>query len=226
MPILHLDPLTQALFSLLVIIALILSFVMLGSHWIKNHIVAFAAESWVIAALSAAVGIYGHYPDLLFIAALTVLLRGALLPYLLLRIVNDLRLNREFAPLLQPASSMVLGAVLVVFSYALAHRLGLRMRLSDDIVVLALTAMFALKLIGFLMLVLRAEAVSSILGLLVIENGIFLGSQILVPGMPLLLEMVILFDLLIIVSTFGMLIRFLHREVGTTSSRDLRRLVG
>ena len=226
MPILHLDPLTQALFSLLVIIALILSFVMLGSHWIKNHIVAFAAESWVIAALSAAVGIYGHYPELLFIAALTVLFRGALLPYLLLRIVNDLRLNREFEPLLQPSSSMVLGAVLVVFSYALAHRLGVRMRLGDDIVVLALTAMFSLKLIGFLMLVLRAEAVSSILGLLVIENGIFLGSQILVPGMPLLLEMVILFDLLIIVSTFGMLIRFLHQEVGTTSSRDLTRLVG
>ena len=226
MSILHLDPLTQALFSLLVIIALILSFVMLGSHWIKNHIVAFAAESWVIAALSAAVGIYGHYPELLFIAALTVLFRGALLPYLLLRIVNDLRLNREFEPLLQPSSSMVLGAVLVVFSYALAHRLGVRMRLGDDIVVLALTAMFSLKLIGFLMLVLRAEAVSSILGLLVIENGIFLGSQILVPGMPLLLEMVILFDLLIIVSTFGMLIRFLHQEVGTTSSRDLTRLVG
>ncbi len=226
MPILHLDPLTQALFSLLVIIALILSFVMLGSHWIKNHIVAFAAESWVIAALSAAVGIYGHYPELLFIAALTVLFRGALLPYLLLRIVNDLRLNREFAPLLQPSSSMVLGAVLVVFSYALAHRLGLRMQLSDDIVVLALTAMFSLKLIGFLMLVLRSEAVSSILGLLVIENGIFLGSQILVPGMPLLLEMVILFDLLIIVSTFSMLIRFLHQEVGTTSSRELTRLVG
>ncbi len=226
MPILHLDPLTQALFSLLVIIALILSFVMLGSHWIKNHIVAFAAESWVIAALSAAVGIYGHYPELLFIAALTVLFRGALLPYLLLRIVNDLRLNREFAPLLQPSSSMVLGAVLVVFSYALAHRLGLRMQLSDDIVVLALTAMFSLKLIGFLMLVLRSEAVSSILGLLVIENGIFLGSQILVPGMPLLLEMVILFDLLIIVSTLSMLIRFLHQEVGTTSSRELTRLVG
>jgi hydrogenase-4 component E len=226
MLIFHLDPLASSIFSLLAIVALILAFVMLGSHWMKNHVYAFAAESWAIAALSAAVGIYGHYPELLFIAALTALLRGSLLPYLLLRIIDDLKQSREFTPLLEPSSSLVLGAFLVLFSYALAHRLGVRMNLADSIAVLALTAMFSLKLIGFLMLVLRAEAISSILGLLVIENGIFLGSQILVPGMPLLLEMVVLFDLLIIVSTFGLLIRYLHKEVGTTSSRALTRLVG
>lgn len=226
MLIFHLKPLASAIFSLLAILALILAFVMLGSHWVKNHIYAFAAESWVIAALSAVIGVYGHYTELLFIAVLTALLRGLLLPYMLLRIVKELKQSREFTPLLQPASSMVLGGLLVLFSFALAHRLSVRMQLADSIVVLALTTMFALKLIGFLMLVLRAEAVSAILGLLVIENGIFLGSQILVPGMPLLLELVILFDLLIIVSTFGLLIRYLHRELGTTSSRELTRLVG
>lgn len=176
--------------------------------------------------MSAAIGFYGHYPELFIIAALTALLRGTVLPILLLRIIRDLKLNREFTPLLQPSSSLLVGGLLVVFSYALAHKIGLRLDLVNSIAVLALTTMFGMKLIGFLMLVLRTEAVSSILGLLVIENGIFLGSQILVPGMPLLLEMVILFDLLIIVSTFGLLIRYLHREIGTTSSRDLTRLVG
>ncbi len=226
MLIFHLDPLASSIFSFLVIVALILAFVMLGSHWIRNHVYAFAAESWVIAALSAAIGFYGHYPELFIIAALTALLRGTVLPILLLRIIRDLKLNREFTPLLQPSSSLLVGGLLVVFSYALAHKIGLRLDLVNSFAVLALTTMFGMKLIGFLMLVLRTEAVSSILGLLVIENGIFLGSQILVPGMPLLLEMVILFDLLIIVSTFGLLIRYLHREIGTTSSRDLTRLVG
>ncbi|MBD3817023.1 MAG: hydrogenase, partial [Halothiobacillus sp.] len=62
MLIFHLDPLASSIFSFLVIVALILAFVMLGSHWIRNHVYAFAAESWVIAALSAAIGFYGHYP--------------------------------------------------------------------------------------------------------------------------------------------------------------------
>ena len=84
----------------------------------------------------------------------------------------------------------------------------------------------SMKLLGFLMLAVRDEAVSQILGLLVLENGIFLGSQILVPGMPMLIEIVILFDLLIIVACFGMLIRYLLVHAGTTSSRQLNRLVG
>ena len=69
--------------------------------------------------------------------------------------------------------------------------------------------MLSMKLIGFLMLAVRHEALSQILGLLVLENGIFLGAQILVPGMPLLIEIVILFDLLIVVACFGVLVRYL-----------------
>ena len=74
---------------------------------------------------------------------------------------------------------------------------------------LALTVMLSMKLIGFLMLSVRHEAISQILGLLVLENGVFLGAQILVPGMPLLIEIVILFDLLIVVACFGVLVRYL-----------------
>jgi hydrogenase-4 component E len=67
---------------------------------------------------------------------------------------------------------------------------------------------------------------SQILGLLVLENGIFLGAQILVPGMPLLIEIVILFDLLIVVACFGMLVQYLVAHVGSTSTLSLKRLVG
>ena len=88
---------------------------------------------------------------------------------------------------------------------------------------LALTVMLSMKLIGFLMLAVRHEAISQILGLLVLENGIFLGSQILVPGMPLLIEIVILFDLLIVVACFGVLVQYLldpcrHAPAASTSS--------
>ena len=226
MLIFHLGPLATSLFSLLAIIALVLSFVMLASHWLRNHVYAFAAESWTIAALSASVGYYGHYPELYVIAILTAVFRGSLLPYLVLRLVDRLGVQREFMPLLKPSSSMILGAVLVIFSYEVARQLGAALHLADNIAVLALTCMFSLKLIGFLMMILRSEAISHILGLLVIENGIFLGSQILVPGMPVLMELVIIFDLLIIVMTFGMLVRLLQAHAGTTSSRQLQKLVG
>ena len=199
---------------------------MLGSHWLKNYLYAFAAESWVIAALSAAVGFYGHYPELYLIAALTLLFRGLVLPYLIWRIIRRLAVDREIHVILQPGMSMVVGALFVMFAFAVAVRVAGEFHLELTVAVLALTVMLSMKLIGFLMLAVRHEAISQILGLLVLENGIFLGTQILVPGMPLLIELVILFDLLVIVACFGVLVRYLVTHAGTTSSLQLKRLVG
>jgi hydrogenase-4 component E len=222
----HLDPLASSLFSLLAIASLLLSFIMLGSRWLKNYLYAFAVESWTIAALSALVGYYGNYPELYLIAILTVLFRGMLLPYLIWRIIRRLNVSREIHVLLQPSSSLVIGALLVMFALSVSYRVAADFQLELTVAVLALTVMLSMKFIGFVMLAVRHEAISQVLGLLVLENGIFLGSQILVPGMPLLIELVILFDLLIMVACFGVLVGYLLTHVGTTSSLELKRLVG
>ncbi len=199
---------------------------MLGSRWLRDYLLAFTLESWLIGLLSAVVGYFGHYRELYLIALLTILFRGMLLPYLILRIIRRLNVDRELHVVLAPSSSLVIGALLVIFAFMVASRLGTQLGLSDTVAILALTVMLSMKLIGFLMLAVRHEAISQILGLLVLENGIFLGSQILVPGMPLLIELVILFDLLIVVVSFSVLVRYLLAHVGSTSSRELNRLVG
>jgi hydrogenase-4 component E len=134
--------------------------------------------------------------------------------------------NREAQVVLQPSSSLVLGAFAVVFALIVSFHIGKALGLDGTVAVLALTVMLSMKLIGFLMLSVRHEAVSQILGLLILENGVFLGAQILVPGMPLLIEIVILFDLLIVVACFGVLVQYLLAQVGTTSTLQLKRLVG
>jgi hydrogenase-4 component E len=222
----HLSPLAASVFSLIAIASLLLAFVMLGSRWLRHYLFAFTAESWLIGILSASVGYYGGYPELYLIAILTFLFRGCLLPYLILRIIRRMNVPREVHVILQASSSLVIGALAVVFALAVASQIGGELGFGGTVVVLALTVMLSMKLIGFLMLTVRHEAISQILGLLVLENGIFLGAQILVPGMPLLIEIVILFDLLIVVACFGLLVQYLMTHVGTTSSLQLRRLVG
>lgn len=222
----HLSPLAASVFSLIAIASLLLAFVMLGSRWLRHYLYAFAAQSWLIGILSASVGYYGNYPELYLIAILTFLFRGCLLPYLIFRIIRRMRVPREVHVILQASSSLVIGALAVVFALAVSSQIGAELGFGGTVVVLALTVMLSMKLIGFLMLTVRHEAISQILGLLVLENGIFLGAQILVPGMPLLLEIVILFDLLIVVACFGLLVQYLMTHVGSTSSLQLRRLVG
>lgn len=222
----HLPPLAISLFSLLATISLLMSFVMLGSRWVSSYLYAFSVESLTIAALSAAVGYYGGYPELYLIALLTALFRGLVLPYLIWQIVKGTQINREIHTAIQPSTCLVLGAFAVVFALLVAVKIAQHANLSETIIILALTVMLSMKLIGFLMLTVRYEAISQVLGLLVLENGIFLGSQILVPGMPMLLELVILFDLLVVVACFGVLVRYLMRHVGSTDTTQLRKLVG
>jgi len=222
----HLPPLAASLFSLLAITSLLLAFVMLGSRWLHEYMIAFAVQSWLIALLSAAVAYYGGYPELYGIAALTALFRGLVLPYLLSRIIRRLEIDRELHELLSPSASLVVGGLLVVFAFVVSTHLGAALGLAGTVAVLALTVMLSMKLIGFLMLIVRSEVVSQILAILVLENGIFLGSQILVPGMPMLLELVILFDLLVVVACFGVLVRYLLVHAGTSSTRQLTRLAG
>ena len=222
----HIPPLAVSLFSLLATVSLLMSFVMLGSRWISSYLYAFSAESLMIAALSAVVGYYGGYPELYLIALLTALFRGLVLPYLIWQIVKSTQINREIHTMIQPSTCLVIGAFAVVFALLVAVRIAAHADLSETITILALTVMLSMKLIGFLMLTVRYEAISQVLGLLVLENGIFLGSQILVPGMPMLLELVILFDLLVVVACFGVLVRYLMRRVGSTDTTQLRKLVG
>jgi hydrogenase-4 component E len=226
MLIAHLDPLASSIFSLMAIASLVLAFVMLGSRWLNNYLYAFAAESWMIAVLSAAVGYYGEYPELYLVAILTAFFRGLFLPYLVWRIIRRLNVARDIHEILQPSSALVVGAFCVIFALVVAYKVGGSLGLAGTVAVLALTVMLSMNLIGFLMLAVRHEALSQILGLLVLENGIFLGAQILVPGMPLFIEIVILFDLLIVVACFGVLVQYLVVHVGTTSSLELKRLVG
>lgn len=222
----HLDPLAASLFSLLAIASLLLAFVMLGSRWLKDYMLAFAAQSWLIGILSATVAYYGGYTELYWVAGLTVLFRGVVLPWLILRILRRLNTARELHELLSTSTSLVIGAGAVIFALVVSVRLAAELGLASNVVVLALTVMFSMKLIGFLMLTLRHEAISHILGILVLENGIFLGTQILMPGMPLMIELVLLFDLLVAVACFGVLVRYLLTHIGSTSSTELRRLTG
>ena len=104
-------------------------------------------------------------------AVLTAGFRGLLLPYLILRIIRRMQIHREVHVILQPSSSLVIGAFAVIFALVVSYRIGAALNLQGTIVVLALTVMLSMKLIGFLMLTVRHEALSQILGLLCLRTA-------------------------------------------------------
>ena len=84
----------------------------------------------------------------------------------------------------------------------------------------------ALLVIGMLLMLTRRLAISQVIGFLVVENGIFLYALTQTSGMPLMVEMGVVFDVLVGVMVAGLVIFRLNRSfehVDVTKLTGLKR---
>jgi hydrogenase-4 component E len=77
-----------------------------------------------------------------------------------------------------------------------------------------------------LLVIVRNDVVSQAIGFFSLENGVSVASLVLAAGLPLIVELAFLFDLLVAVVVFGLLMRVHHGRAGTLSTETLDRLRG
>jgi hydrogenase-4 component E len=211
------------LIMLMATLILVLQIMMVGQRWLVTNIRAFAVQSFLLASIAAIIAYYNRAPQIYFVAALTVLFRGVLLPVVLERLVAKIEIRREIEPLVNVPLSLVISGFLTLLAYVVAesfHRPGAA-RGAASLGHNTLAVAIALFLIGFFMMVNRRKAVTQILGLLSLENGIFLAAISLTYGMPLIVEIGIFFDVLVAILLFAVLI---FRISETFDSMDVSRL--
>jgi hydrogenase-4 component E len=187
---------------MLVLAAVVLftSFALLEQARLVAAIHAFAWQGMLVALVTAIVASSGGYPHLFFSAALTLLLKALLIPWMLHRLVRGLQLDRHREPLRRPALVIMAALALVIFSYWLVLPLVQQELLfTRNIVAVSL----AVVLIGLLMMVIRAQAVVQVLGFMSMENGLFLAAVSATGGMPLVVELGVAFDVLVAMVLFG-----------------------
>jgi len=90
----------------------------------------------------------------------------------------------------------------------------------------ALSLSVAVVLVSFVLMIVRTDVVSQAIGFFSLENGVSLASLVVAAGLPLILEVAFLFDLLVAVVVFGVLMRMHHGRADTLSTAGLNRLRG
>jgi hydrogenase-4 component E len=75
--------------------------------------------------------------------------------------------------------------------------------------------------LGAFTLTVRREALSLLIGLLVMENGAFLAGISIARDLGMLVELAIATDGLVIVFIMGVLVRAVQKQIGTTSVGSL-----
>jgi hydrogenase-4 component E len=204
----------------LLIMGLVLNFVALGVSRIRGAINAVAAQGVLLGVLALivhpSVGVRG-----VLLVAVTVALKGVVIPRLLVHAMREANIQHEVKPVVDFMSSLILGAVgtglALVFSYSLP--------LADEHKnLLIVPASLATVWTGFLMLTTRKKAIMQVLGYLVLENGIFLFGLLLLEAMPLLVEAGVLLDLFTGVFVMGIIVHHISREFASTSTEHLSEL--
>jgi len=120
-------------------------------------------------------------------------------PVMLSRIVKRIKTDEDLGLTLSPAVSIFVALGLVCLSWVFARKLF------GTANVTLITA-FSATLIGFFLMIFRMKAVAQIVGLLTMENGIFLAGAAITGGMPFFLEIAIAFDIFMVFLILGVFI--------------------
>lgn len=165
-------------------------------------------------------GLYLAELELVGVSLMVTGLKGFVIPWLLLRGARLTTTSRD-ASRLNPTAALISVAALVTLAYVVVSPL---VEGSDDPAVRAVPVGVALVLIGFLQLLTRRRALSQMIGFLVLDNGIATVAFLTAGGVPLVVELGVSLDVLLVVLILLVLTNRIHGEYGDTDLDELTEL--
>ncbi len=208
---------------------LLLEFGMLRQALVRDQIRLYAAQSALISVLAIVIAADRDLPDLYALAALSFALKVVAVPLVMRRLLRSTGLDEEETPsvagsnTLSPATAVLAGIVLAAFGFFCFGAMGIK---GPAAPALALALAGAMVLVSFGLMIVRRDVASQAVGFFSLENAISLAALVVASGLPLILETAFLFDLLVAVVVFGMLIRAHHSRSESLSTADLTKLRG
>ena len=197
---------------------LVTAYLMVGQKSLFTTIRLYAAQSLLLATVAVVMAISDARPHLFVMATMTTVLKGFLIPWFLMRVVDRIGIHREIEPFLNVPTSLLacLGLTVVGYRVSTGFPEG-TVGVTHHVLGVALSTL----MIGLFLMVTRKKAITQILALLTVENAIFLVALGITSGMPLVVELGIFFDVILAVLVLGVLVR---RIVDRFESMDVSRL--
>jgi len=189
---------------------------------ISTSVLLFSVQSAIIAAGVFATGFQERLAEAYVVGALVLLIKVIVIPRAFFSLVERLKTSRDVKAWTTPTQSVFIAAAMIYLSYAAVHSYGQAVNVPED----SLAAAVALILTGAFLMVSRKKALMQMLGLLVLENGIFLAALTTTFGMPLVIEIGIFFDILIGLLLMGIFTFRIRETFDHLDVSKLRRLRG
>jgi hydrogenase-4 component E len=202
---------------------LLCSFGLIAAAQVMGCLRIYVIQSLLLATSAVLLGIDHHSTDLWIVAAIAIVAKVLLIPFLLRRTArHDMIARRELQQVINVPMSLLIALALTVLAYYIVDPMMVGTSRS---VHANLPIGFAAVLIAIYTITVRREALPQMLSLLAIENGAFFAGIAIAPNFPLIGELAASFDVLIVVLTLGVLSTQIHRLSGSTEVGVLSELM-
>jgi hydrogenase-4 component E len=204
----------------LLVVVLLFNLFLLGTSRLQAVINASATQGVILGVLTLCVH-EGFNGWIVLITIVTILVKGVLIPGMLLRAIRDAAIRREIEPFIGFLPSLLLGALGTGASLIFARTLPLA---KEHVGSLLVPAAMATVWTGFLVLTTRRKAINQVVGYLVLENGIYIMGLTLLHAMPFMVEMGVLLDLFVGIFVMGIILNHIRREFSSLDTAHLSAL--
>jgi hydrogenase-4 component E len=202
---------------------LVFQLLLVVQRMLLTNIRLYALQSLLLAAIAGIVAYVHNATHVYIVAILTIIGKVVFLPWLLDRQVRRIGIIQEIEPLLNAPTSMLLCGGLTLLGYIVARPFTALERLGNNTLGIAMT----LVLTGFFLMFNRRKAITQVLALLTVENGVMLAAVALTTyGMPLVVELGIFFDVMVAVMVLGILVYRIRESFDSMDTSKLNQLKG
>jgi len=200
---------------------LLSSFAMLSQRRILSLVNLFALQGAILSVSTAIVAHTTGATHLYASAALSLLLKVILLPWILHRLITRLNVRWDTETQLNIPTTMLVGILVVVFAFALAQPIA---QLSSAVTRSTIGIALAVVLLSFLMMITRRKAISQVIGFLAMENGLFFAATSATYGMPMVVELGVALDVLVGTLILGVFFFQIREQFDSLDLQHLERL--
>ena len=217
-------PTVELLIDIFAAAILMTAFLIVSSRSLVFYIRLFALQSILLGMVALLVVIGYGETHILIAAVLTIAVKGIAIPVVLTRVIERIHVQKEIRFSISITASLLLCGGIVILADSVAQSILRSPHTEASAVSRVLSVSIAMMLIGLFIMMTRRKALTQIIGLLTLENGVFLSGLSITYGMPLIVEIGIFFDILVAVLILGVFVFRINKTFESISIDSLRSL--
>ena len=207
--------------DILAVLMLMSTILLVGTSSLKSCIWAYAFRSFLLTWVSGLIAYFSGIHHIYITTGISLALKVIVIPGFLFYIVNKVKIKGEVDSFISYTLSLLISCGIILIAYYSTQSI---IKFENPFMRHCLPVSLAITLLGFFIMISRKKAITQILGLLAMEDGLFFAALSTSYGMPLIVELGVFFDILVSVIIMGIYVYRIKETFDTIDTDFLREL--